>query len=650
MPTVSVATSAGTGGRSGGFRPADAGAADLVGAALAAVGAALVVWAYRKATTSGIHSYDPIFWAGMVLAYLAVAWRALAGRVAVFWLGLLGLFAVLPKFWMSPSGPIYYDETAHFSLLRGVISHGKLFQNTPLLPIGKFYPGMESATATIHWLTGLSAWDSALGLLAVAHCLLPVQVYYLARALPISHRWAVVAAIVYATNPSFLYEDVQFAYESLAILLMLTIVRLYVEALAEEQAGPRRWRQSLASVLLLAIMSFGCVVTHHLTSLTGVVLLVFAALTLRWKASDSEAEEAWRRGLETEQGGRWRRLMVRWVPVATLAGCFGLWVEFVVPDTIPYLFPHVSRPFSQVLDLVGLGKGKGVLRTLFSHSTTPGYERVMAIAAPVIIALALLLAAVRWVSRRRVARRDVLWAIVLSAGYLVSLPLTLLPEGAAGAHRTWASTFVGVSLLPATLVSLYAFEKRRVLLRRVGALAGIAIVVVLLIGNVAAGTPVDYRYPGPYKFGSDTLSVTSETLGLARWVRTHLPTRVHVVTDRFTAVPLTAHSSAVTPLHIPGLPIAEIWYGHRPPMPALLFTMQRRDDNYLAVDLRDSHHVAQQAALFVTGEPARVPRRDLTRLTHWPWLHLMYSSQHYRLYRINFGRYFQWYTFHANDQ
>ena len=76
----------------------------------------------------------------MALAYLAVTWRAISGRYAVFWLGLLGLFTVLPKFLMSPSSPIYFDEIAQFALLRNIISAGALFQYTPLLPIGTYLP------------------------------------------------------------------------------------------------------------------------------------------------------------------------------------------------------------------------------------------------------------------------------------------------------------------------------------------------------------------------------------------------------------------------------------------------------------------------------------------------------------------------------
>ncbi len=271
---------------------------------------------------------------------------------------------------------IYFDETAHFALLRNVISTGRLFQQTPLLPIGTYYPGLESAAATIHWLTGLSPWDSALALIAVVHCLLSVQVYYIARALPVPHQWAAVAGLVYAANPSFLYVDVQFAYEPVALLLMLTIVRLYVEALAVERSGGRTWRQSVSTALLIAVISFGCVVTHHLTSLTGIALLLAGALFLKPIS-----------GLADRKGG-WRRLFVRWMPVLTLATCFGLWVVFVAPGTVIYLSPYVSGTASQLVALATGSRGSGAVRTIFSHSTAPGYERAAAIAAPIMIAVA----------------------------------------------------------------------------------------------------------------------------------------------------------------------------------------------------------------------------------------------------------------------
>ena len=612
---------------------------ELTAAVLVAVGAALVVWAYRVAPTARIQSYDPIFWAGMLLAYLAVAWRAVSGRHVVLWLGLLGLFTVLPWFLMNAGGPSGFDETAHVALLRNVISAGRLFQYSPLLPIGTFYPGLESAAATIHWLTGLSPWDSALTLIAVVHCLLPVQVYYLARALRVPGRWAAAAGVVYAANPSFVYFDVQFSYESVAILLMLTIVRLYVEALAAERSGGPTWRQSLSASLLIAVISFGLVVTHHLTSMVGIALLLAGALFLKPI-----------RGLADRKGG-WRRLFIRWMPVLTLAMCLGLWIVFVAPITVGYLFPHVSGTVSEVVALATRSKAsRGAARTPFSGSGVPSYEEAAAIAAPIMIAVAFLFAGIRWLQKPPL-RLNFLWSFVVTAGYLASLPVTLTSDGAESAHRTWAFTFVGVAFLPAALVILFELDKRRPWLKRTAATVGAAVLAVVLVGNVAVGAAPDARFPGPYQFGSDTRSVTPETLRFADWVQAHLGPGANVVTDRFTALALTAHADAVTPLPENSLPIANIWYNPGPPTPALISAMELSGDDYLAVDVRDAQYTAtgSDPALFYPGEPTRVPLQNITRLAQWPWLRLLYSSQHYRLYKIDFLSYFLWYAAHAND-
>jgi hypothetical protein len=575
----------------------------------------------------------------MLLAYLAVAWRVVSGRYAVIWLGLLGLFTMLPRFWASPAGgPFGFDETAHFALLRNVISTGQVFQHTPLLPIGTFYPGLESAAASIHWLTGLSPFDSGLTLISVAHLLLPVQVYYVARALPVPHRWAAVAGVVYATNPSFVYFDAQFAYESFAILLMLTIVRLYVEAMAGERSGSPTWRQSLWAPLLIAVISFGLVVTHHLTSLTTIALLLAGAFFLKPIS-----------GLADHMGG-WRRLFVRWTPVLTLSTCFALWVAFVAPGTVSYLFPNVARTASQLVALAtGSAGSSGAARTIFSNSTAPGYERAAAIAAPIIIAVALLFAAVRWLQKAPL-RSNFLWSFVLTAAYLVSLPLTLTGAGAQGSHRTWASTYVGVALLPPALIILFELDRRRPRVKRMAATVGAAMLAVLLVGNVAANTTIDSRFPGPYQFGSDTRSVTPETLRFARWVQAHLGSGAHVVTDRFTGLALTAHAAAVTPPQRRSLPTANIWYSPHPPAPALMFAMERQGDDYLAIDVRDARHSTTAPPLFFPGEPKLVPQQNFTRVARWPWLRLLYSSQHYRLYKIDFRLYFLWYPSHAKGR
>src|SRR5262245_62499586 len=65
--------------------------ADLSALCLVAIGAVLVVWAYRIAPTTTSQSYYLIFWAGMLLEYLAIAWRAVSGSKAVPWHGMAAL-------------------------------------------------------------------------------------------------------------------------------------------------------------------------------------------------------------------------------------------------------------------------------------------------------------------------------------------------------------------------------------------------------------------------------------------------------------------------------------------------------------------------------------------------------------------------------
>jgi hypothetical protein len=177
----------------------------------------------------------------------------------------------------------------------------------------------------------------------------------------------------------------------------------------------------------------------------------------------------------------------------------------------------------------------------------------------------------------------------------------------------------------------------------------VAALAVLIVGNIAADASPAARFPGPYQFGSDTLSITPETLRFAHWVQAHLGPSPHVVTDRFTALALTAHADAVTPIQERSLPIANIWYSPNPPGPALMSALERQGDDYLAVDVRDTQHTAANPPLFFIGEPNRVPMRNITNLAKWPWLQLMYLSAHYRLYRINYHSYYLWYPSHATD-
>ena len=155
---------------------------------------------------------------------------------------------------------------------------------------------------------------------------------------------------------------------------------------------------------------------------------------------------------------------------------------------------------------------------------------------------------------------------------------------------------------------MFELDKRKPWLKRTAMAAGAAALAIVFVGNVAVGAPPSTRFPGPYQFGSDTLSITPETLRFANWVEEHLGPGAHVVTDRFTAEALTANADAVTPVPAPGLPIWNIWYGSRPPAPALMSTMECLGDDYLAIDVRDAkYHHDRSPPCSTLGEPDRVP-------------------------------------------
>ena len=110
------------------------------------------------------------------------------------------------------------------------------------------------------------------------------------------------------------------------------------------------------------------------------------------------------------------------------------------------------------------------------------------------IAVAFLFAGIRWLQKPSL-RSNFLWSFVLTAGYLVSLPLTLTSDGANQRTVPGPSTFVGVALLPAALVTLFELDKRRPWLKRTAATAGVAVFAVLLVGNVAVGISLDASIP-----------------------------------------------------------------------------------------------------------------------------------------------------------
>ena len=143
----------------------------------------------------------------------------------------MDLSAIFPSCCGTRPSPAYHDEFAHWRATYEILSTGKLFQPNPLIHIIAQYPGLHAATAALVHATGLSIWQAAILLLILFHVTLVLGIAALAQALGFNNRTASLIAILYALNSSFLYFDTQYAYESMAITLVVWTLVAYVRAI-----------------------------------------------------------------------------------------------------------------------------------------------------------------------------------------------------------------------------------------------------------------------------------------------------------------------------------------------------------------------------------------------------------------------------------
>jgi len=207
----------------------------------------LLVAAYSTAAAASTSTYGHfhLFWAGMLVFALPVAARLLqrstpvSERLAL--VAFAGLFCYLPKVLRTPDGPLFHDEMVHWYQVESVRTTGELFTANPTLDVISGFPGLHGATAWLPDIVGTSGWWVGLTLIGVAHVASLVGIFVLARATLSSDRAAGVAAFVYALNPSFLYFDAQFAYESVAIALFIWVLAALASGVAAKGVARRAW-------------------------------------------------------------------------------------------------------------------------------------------------------------------------------------------------------------------------------------------------------------------------------------------------------------------------------------------------------------------------------------------------------------------------
>ena len=598
----------------------------------ATLGALLIALSYSMASGDATGtSYFAVFWIGALLLFVPAAAvitsRRISSRLRFGWLLVYALFSYVPKLLRDPAQPLFHDEIAQWRQAADLAVSGKLFQPNYIIGIVSRFPGLHIVTAAISDSTGLTVWQSAIIIIAIAHVMSVFAAYALGNAIfDGKERAGAIVAIVYSLNSSFMYFDTEYAYESLAMPFFLWCLACLARA---HRARNSRERFAWASGAILA--GYGSIATHHLTTviMSGLLLLICVTTLI-----------AARRGAVTKA--------VAWTTSAVCVGIVGpavLWLVLVAPGTFAYLSPYFGGGLSQLFDVFS---NKGGTRSLFQGAAEPGYEKYASYSVP-LLAFALVLIAL-WLWRRtpKTVRRDNpmrLSLMFFGLLYFPSLPFILVEFGAEGARRSWGFTYIGVATL-VTPVVLTCLDRMTQLRGRVLVAAGTAALLVAsdgLVGNVAAGLDTDYRFPGPFVFGSDTRSVSAELVGLSAWFDQDIGTRQHVVSDRYTDLVLVRDADAEPAAPATGFATYDLYFNAGPPGSYLVYELSSSGYAYLIIDKRMSYELPEVGVFFEPDEPYAyegsdpITKANLDRYDYLPWTTEVYDSDDYSVYRFDFA-------------
>ncbi len=533
---------------------------------LLVAGAGLVLIALgNNAAREEVAGAELLFWGGLVLIYGPIAFRLLSTSASrterICLVVLMGVALFLVKVLYSPLQYPPFDELATWRQTQAVLSTGHLFSSNPIAAGYPAFPGLETITAALAELSGLSIFHAGVIVIGVARATLMIALFLLLERIVGSARAAGVGVAVYACNPSFLYFDAQFGHESLALLLGGTLLLLTVDWVKPARLSPR-----LAGGLLAALVVVACAmtITHHMTSYALSAFLVcwaiLAALeSRRWKVKGPK-----RPVLIARRFSLANRSLVRspTIPAILVTALAGGWFLFVGGgQTTQELGSVFSGAADSVIRLIFGGSGP---KTLFQGSAQSNSTLAQILAFISVIPLLALIPWGLWKTWRALDASALWRALSLAALlYPVTLGLRLTLSGTETSQRASEFVFVGLAFLAALLIDSIELPKRP--LARIAALASLAgLATVMFCGAFIISALPDARQPGPYLVGADARSVSPQGMAAARFSATHLPTESRTIVDRSNGTLLGSYGGLDQILgQIHGIPVARVLFGRQ---------------------------------------------------------------------------------------
>lgn len=533
---------------------------------LLTAGAGLVLIALgNNAAREETAGAELLFWGGLALTYGPIVFRLLSTSASrserICLVVLMGVALFLVKVLYSPLQYPPFDELATWRQTHEILSTGHLFSSNPIAAGYPAFPGLETITATLAELSGLSIFHAGVIVIGVARATLMVALFLLLERVVGSARAAGIGVAVYACNPSFLYFDAQFGHESLGLLLGGTLLLVAVDWVEPPRLSPRLALSLLATMVVVAC---AMTITHHMTSYALSAFMVcwaiLAALeSRRWtlrgpKLPVPPAKRLFLRG----------RALVRspTAPAILVTALAGGWFIFVGGgQTTQELGSVFSGAADSVVRLIFGGSGP---KTLFQGSAQSNSTLAQALAFISVIPLLALIPWGLW-KTWRVLDAGALWRALslVALLYPITLGLRLTLSGTETSQRASEFVFVGLAFLAALLIDGLRLPQRA--LARAAALVSLAAVAtVMFCGAFIVSALPDSRQPGPYLVGADARSVSPQGLAAARFAATHLPTESRTLVDRSNGTLLGSYGGLDQILgQIHEIPVARVLFGRQ---------------------------------------------------------------------------------------
>ncbi|HVU68817.1 MAG TPA: hypothetical protein VHD63_16900 [Ktedonobacteraceae bacterium] len=567
-----------------------------------ALGLFTVSTAYNAARANE-SSAELYYWLGLGLTFLPALVRVILPQASrVERIGLLCVVTAclfLTKVTLSPFHFAGYDETLHLVTINDIVSTKHLFTKNPLLPVSPYYPGLEIVASALSSLSGLSTVQAGYTVAGMATLLMVLCIFILSELLSRSARLASIAAMIYMTNPHFLFFDTQFAYETLALPLATFV--MFAMTRYEMLNSSRRWVLLTAWFVLTALD-----LTHHVTN------FLFEGMFLFWAAI---------------------YLFMRPLPLRKSIVIFTIFFGLALTVITVLIIGNtvISYFTSFFADLGGqiaktLGSDGADSRQLFDSTGTPTplWERLISLGSVGLITLSTpFFLLCFWRRYRRITLLWVFAAIVIF--YPILQVLRLTSSGAEISDRSSPFIFIGISFLAA--VSIVQFWPVRLLNWKQPAMIS-AIVLVVFMGGIilGEGTPPTFL-PGPYQVSADGRSIDPEGIQAALWSYTYLGPDNRVFTDRANQLMESVYGGQYVVTSIgDNVDLADVFF-EQTMSPYLIDKLQAGKVHFLFVDMRLTTSPPMIGFYFEQGEPAELlTPPELTKFDTVPQMNRLFDS------------------------